>query len=124
MTETSQPKRRGRPPGSKNTPKSGLTVLKPGQPVPFEQAGYVRTTPIDIDATGRMSFAGQPTKVHLIWRRGLSQAPSRTVIDWPAEWRLPAAGEAIHLSKEFGGFVEYVDWWLEGDDRHLKVYLR
>ncbi len=45
--------------------------------------------------------------------RGLSKTTTETEIDWPTEWRLPAAGEAIWVSPGVGGHVEFVAWDIE-----------
>jgi hypothetical protein len=62
------------------------------------------------------------TRVVVAQRRGLSQAPVEHEIAWPAHWRLPVAGESIHVSREFGGFIEYVDWLV--DERTVKINIR
>ena len=32
------------------------------------------------------------------------------VLWWPEGWRIPQVGESVQIRKDFGGFVEYVDW--------------
>ena len=52
-----------------------------------------------------------PTRITVVWKRGLGAAAreEREVL-WPSGWRLPAAGDAVHLAEGEGGWVEYVDW--------------
>jgi len=72
--------------------------------------------PIELSAT-------DPVKVTLRMKgRAFGDDAKEEQIIWPAEWRLPLAGEAIHLSKEFGGFVEYVDFLVA--EKQIVVNLR
>lgn len=121
-----QPKRRGRPPGSPNKPKtysppittssvdtSRLKIISFGDPVSMDQAGYV----------GEWTLMGpDPIKVVLVMGgRAFADPASEREVEWPANWRLPQAGEAIHLSKTFGGFVQFVDWIV--DERVVRIKL-
>ncbi|HSB54919.1 MAG TPA: hypothetical protein VLD58_11205 [Gemmatimonadales bacterium] len=44
------------------------------------------------------------------WRRALSSPLEEEEIDWPPGWRLPSAGDSVHLSGNRGGFVESIDF--------------
>jgi hypothetical protein len=110
------PKRRGRPPGSKNAVKTspaiapGLTVL-PLHPSHQDNPNYPPT-----QSFGVAEFVGpEPVRVVLRSNRGkaFGEAPDEHEIDWPPEWRLPQVGESIRVSGVFAGFIEWIDWDLE-----------
>lgn len=120
---TEQPKRRGRPPGSKNTPKlaaitdvsgraGGWDVSDGLRSVPIEQAGYVEAiagaAPIKVILSTRGQAWGDPA--------------NEQAVDWPAEWRLPQPGDSVHLRKDWGGFVSSVDFDIE--EGVVRVFLR
>jgi hypothetical protein len=49
-------------------------------------------------------------RVILVRRRALGTSPEETDISWPPYWRLPSAGDMIHLSTTEGGYIEAVDF--------------
>lgn len=109
-------KRRGRPPGSKNAPKPpeqsqtiGPTMIPFGGSVPGygPKASKLLSSSVKVVLTSKRAF-GDPLAEH--------------VIDWPPEWRLPQAGEAIQVSKTIAGFVEWVTWNIE--KKQVEVRLR
>jgi hypothetical protein len=123
----------GRPIGSKNKPK-----MLSGEEVKAALQGNA-TTQGPVYNSNFDPFLDRPTLVHpvehielsatnpitVILRmkgRAFSDAAQEQEIDWPAEWRLPLAGEAIHLSKTFGGFVEYVDFLVA--EKQIVVHIR
>lgn len=124
---TEPPKRRGRPPGSKNRP--NVVLFKPNAETfgpewkpggtfegPVEQAGYAE------------AIAGpEPIKVVLSAKRrdaafGDPNSADEQEIEWPATWRLPQPGDSVHLRKDWGGFVSSVDFDLE--TQTVRVFLR
>lgn len=122
---TDPPKRRGRPPGSKNRPTGGNPRVIPFAPnaethgpewrsggtfeVPVEQAGYVE------------AIGPEPIKVVLSFRQAFGDAEAHEV-EWPLTWRLPQPGDSVHLRKDWGGFVSSVDFDLE--TQTVRVFLR
>ncbi len=110
-------RRRGRPKGSPNKPRppetTGLRVIPFGEPVPIEHAGYAP------EAGELLSVS---PKVVLTRKQAFGDPLSELEIDWPPEWRLPQAGEAIHVSKDVAGFVEWVTWNVE--KKQVEIRLR
>lgn len=107
MPDQTLPKRRGRPPGSRNKASRPI-LLKPSQPDPFELVGVMGPAPLRVTLMTKGRAFGDPV--------------AEEEIDWPSEWRLPQAGEAIFLSERFGGFVEYLSFW--PNDRKIIIRLR
>ena len=62
------------------------------------------------------------TIVILVHRRSLGGTSDEVGMMWPVGWRLPQAGDAVHLKNDLGGFVEYVDMW--PTTGRVRVYLR
>lgn len=114
---------RGRQPGSKNRPKPpeptettpptiphGLTFIPAATPSYQLDELRLATVTVLLRMKSRTAAFGDPKHI------------DEQEIAWPIDWRLPQAGDAIHLSKTFGGFVEYVDFW-PGESRvvaHLR----
>lgn len=97
----------------------GLTFIPLGEPVPLASAGYAHEAALEalsdsitvlLRMKSRTAAFGDPKHI------------DEQEIEWPVAWRLPQAGDAIHLSKTFGGFVEYVDFW-PGEGR-VVIHLR
>jgi hypothetical protein len=99
---TDGPRRRGRPPGSKN---------KTAQPAPV------------LDSTELAPLMESPgVTVMLRFKTAMSTKSEEQEASWPTGWRIPQAGDAVHLRNDYGGFVQYVDFDL-GHGRiviHLK----
>lgn len=101
---TDQPKRRGRPPGSPNRPK---TITMP------------RWTPDDptqmaIIPSGPIEFHDQTTvRVVLTRQQAWGDPVEEQVVDWPAHWRLPMLGEAVQFEPGWGGIVQTIDFDLQ-----------
>lgn len=109
---TDQPKRRGRPPGSPNKPKtidlngSATTVAedwtpeKGSEPVSLAGAGYV----------GSVGLFSDPIKVILTRQQAFGDPVDEEIVDWPAHWRLPMLGESVQFAPGWGGIVQTIDF--------------
>lgn len=110
--EQTMPKRRGRPPGSKNKPKAGAAVAKPRairQKVVAPIATIVPANPsptIEDIAEIRESL-GIVAEVTVVvqFGAGLSKQTDDHEMSWPAGWPLPRQGDAIMVSATQGGRV-------------------
>ena len=125
---TEQPRRRGRPPGSPNRPKTtvprnlelptssittGPTLVPLGDPVPYDQAGYVGyptgPDPVRVILSHKGRAFGDPAQDH--------------EIEWPPEWRFPQSGDVIFLSEKWGGVVQAVEFWKTESRAHIVIRL-
>lgn len=101
MTEV--PRRRGRPPGSKNR----VTPTLPTPSVPFSDP---RVEQVFGDAP---KPAADGNRLLIRWKQALGNPGTEMLIDWPGWWRLPQLNEAIHWKHEgrmYGGFVQFIDF--------------
>lgn len=114
MPDPTQPKRRGRPPGSPNKPKTviprNLELLRPSV-TEGSVTGYV----------GEL-IGPEPIRVVLNWKgRAFGDAGGTEEVEWPQGWRIPQAGDAIFRDKNWGGMVQSVEFWTT--DRKIVIRL-
>ena len=112
MTD-SQPKRRGRPPGSKN--KTIPNIIAVGDdPVPPDNSWL--NEPEHIDRTNEPasieSWTAGPVGVQVLvrFKAGLSTAPIEQTLDWPQGWPIPQLNDVVRFDKEIAGRVQYVEY--------------
>lgn len=49
-------------------------------------------------------------RVVLTRKAAFGDTPVEHAVDWPANWRLPTAGESVFVSPEIGGQVRYLEF--------------
>jgi hypothetical protein len=85
---TTAPKRRGRPPGTKN---ESISV------------------PRETLAAGGWFGKPEPTRRIVIrWKVGLAQPGQEAELDWPETWPLPQPGDMIQWGEKELGFLSHV----------------
>lgn len=95
---------------------------KPRTPRPATPTSAAPPTTLPPFSTTPLATPPTGIRVILTRRGGFGSVADDHEVMWPPGWRLPAAGESVHLSAEFGGFVEYVDWDIAA--RAVRVFLR
>lgn len=133
--EAPAPKRRGRPPGSKNKPKA-TTARRPREVKPVEAAPqtiFDDPTPSAEDIEwmdAPLGPVGAPPlidlepmriKVVLQFRAPMSQQTTDYEIDWPAAWPLPSVHDAVMNSPTTGGRVQSINFRLDLRQIHILV---
>jgi hypothetical protein len=109
------PKRRGRPPGSKNKPKP--VALTP--PAVFSPTEWAREEEFQLHLAAlyqesqQLKTPASAVKVVLYYKVAMgSSAEQRAAnthkVDWPANWRLPEVGDFIRLRPNYEGVVQLV----------------
>lgn len=135
MTEgTPIPKRRGRPPGSKNKPKpkpatkAPIGVIHPTDPeATQEEVRAIRDSVTDEDIAWMNApmgpvLTGSPfLPVLLQFRAGLSQALVEQKVDWPQGWPLPNVHDRVVYSVEDkkGGTVVAINYRVDLGEIHI-----
>ena len=116
MTEGTPPKRRGRPPGSKNKPKP--TATTPPEPV-------IEVEPQHdfIDFEGPILTGSPFLPVVLQFGAGLSKQLDEQKIDWPQGWPLPNVHDRVVYSVEDkrGGTVVAINYRVDLGEIHILV---
>ena len=92
MTE---PKRRGRPPGSRNKAKVGI------------DAAIDLSVPASVES---WTAGPRGTRLIVIFRAALSTPGDQVEIDWPSGWAIPQLNDTIRISDTLAGRVQYVEY--------------
>lgn len=113
--ETPTPKRRGRPPGSKNKPKdpSAPKPVRSPKPTPVatlaihpdatpEEAEQIKTTLTPLLAPALMSTA---VTVVLQFGAALGKETDDREVQWPSDWPIPNVNDAVMAGPKLGGRV-------------------
>jgi hypothetical protein len=139
MTEMSVPRRRGRPPGSRNKPKPPPVVAQLG-PATYgnELASSTLPTHIEAVAPGQLTLdavlekpvgmkghspawtpEGGGLQVRLVQRDRVGTEPRAETVSWPPFWRMPERYDVVRWGP-FSGQVLGVEFDL---DRNLVILL-
>lgn len=104
--EIETPKRRGRPPGSKNRTTVGYRHRE------YEPA---------VDGANAEAVVVPPRRIFIRWKVALGQPGEELEVDWPDSWPLPQPGDMIQWGDKMAGFLSHTIYDLPAGRIFLQV---